>query len=74
MVATCELYQEERDVLERETRKVKVGGRKSFDKLDSSEERISMLGDRLWPQAANQGGDTICKRCLCHKWKKRSEG
>ena len=49
IVAECELYKEERDILEEEIRGVKEGGIKSFDALDSREKRIPILEDRWWP-------------------------
>ena len=69
-VVECELYKEERDILEREMREVNEGGIKSFDALDIREKTIAILGDRLWPQMAKQDGDKICKRFLCNIWKK----
>ena len=73
IVAECELYNEERDILEEEMREVKEGGIKSIDALDSREKTIAILGDRWWPQTAKQDGDKICKRFLCNIWKKRNE-
>ena len=74
IVAECELYQEERDVLEGEMRNLnKKSGLKSFDALDSRENTIAILGDRWWPQTAKQDGDEICRRFLCSVWKKRNE-
>ena len=52
------LYKEERDVLE-EMRKIDVCDTES---LTSSEKTIAILGDRWWPQAAKQDGDTKEKR------------
>ena len=54
IVAECELYKDERDILLEEMREVKEGGIKSFDALDSREKTIAILGDRLWPQTAKQ--------------------
>ena len=48
-------------------------GMKSFDALDSREKTIAILGDRWWPQKANQDGDMICRRFLCSVWKNRNE-
>ena len=73
IVAECELYQEERDVLEGEMRDLDKSGMKSFDALDSREKTIAILGDRWWPQTAKQDGDKICRRFLCSVWKKRNE-
>ena len=68
----CELYKDERDILDEEMREVKEGGIKSFDALDNREKTIAILGDRCWQQMAKQDGDNICKRFLCNVWKKRS--
>ena len=65
IVAECELYQEERDVLEGEMRDLDKSGMKSFDALDSREKTIAILGDRWWPQTAKQDGDKICS-CLLY--------
>ena len=73
IVAECELYKEERDVLEGEMRELDKSGKKSFDALDSREKTIAILGDRWWPQTAKQDGDKICRRFLCSVWKKRNE-
>ena len=40
LVAECELYEEERDVLEREMRDLNKSGMKSFDALDSREKQL----------------------------------
>ena len=72
IVAECELYQEERDVLEGEMRDLSKNGMKSLDALDSREKTIAIQGDRWWPQTAKQGGDMICRRFLCSVWKKRN--
>ena len=42
-VAECELYQEERDVLEGEMRDLDKSGMESFDALDSREKTIAIL-------------------------------
>ena len=55
-MAECELYQEERDVLQGEMRDLNKSGMKSFDALDSREKTIAILGDRWWPQTAKQEG------------------
>ena len=62
IVAECELYKEERDTLETEMREVMEGGMNLFEALDNREKTIAILGDRCWPQTANQDGDNICKR------------
>ena len=46
IVAECELYQEERDVLEGEMQDLNKSGMESFDALDSLEKTIAVLGDR----------------------------
>ena len=73
IVAECELYKDERDILDEEMREVKEGGIKSFDALDNREKTIASLGDRCWQQTAKQDGDKICKRFLCNVWKKCNE-
>ena len=65
-MAECELYKEERDVLEGEMRDMNEDGMKSFEALDSREKTTAILGDRWWPQKAKQEGDKICKRFLCN--------
>ncbi|CAM9108471.1 unnamed protein product, partial [Sphacelaria rigidula] len=47
IVAKCELYTEERDVLQEEMRDVTEGGMSSFDALGSSEKTMAILGD-IW--------------------------
>ena len=39
IVAECELYKDERDILEEETREVNEGGMNWFDALDNREKR-----------------------------------
>ena len=73
IVAECELYQEERDTLEKEIREVNEGGMNLFEALDNMEKTIAILGDRCWSQTAKQDGDNICKRFLCNIWKKLYE-
>ena len=73
IVAECELYKEERDVLEGEIRDLDKSGMESFDALDSREKTIDILGDRWWPQTTKQDGDKLCRRFLCNVWKKRNE-
>ena len=70
IVAECELYKEERDVLEGEMRDMNEGGTESFEGLDSREKTIAILGDRWWPQTVKQEGDKICERFLGNVWKK----
>ena len=60
IVGECELYKEERDVLE-EMRKFDECGMEVFGRLDCSEKTIDILGNRWWPQTAKQDGDRISK-------------
>ena len=55
-VGKCCIYNEERDVLEDEMRKLDVCGMKEFSRLQSSEKTIAILGARWWPQTAKQDG------------------
>ncbi|CAM9479691.1 unnamed protein product [Sphacelaria rigidula] len=73
LVAECELYKQERDVLEGKMRDANEDGMKPFDPLDSREKMMAVLGDRWWPQITKQDGDRICKRFSCTIWKKRNE-
>ena len=45
MVGKCEIYKEERDVLE-EMRKIDECGMEKFGTLDGSKRMIAILGDR----------------------------
>ena len=84
IVGECEIYEEERDVLEGEMRKIdecdmeKFGtsdSNEKFGTLDSSEKTIATLGDRWWPQTAKQEGDMISKSfpLVCNLRTKRNE-
>ena len=44
-------------MLEREMQDSNKGGIESFDALDRRERTIAILGDRRWPQTAEQDGD-----------------
>ena len=57
-VGKCEMYKEERYVLE-EMMEIYECDTEDFDTLDSSEKTIAILEDRWWPQAEKQEGDTI---------------
>ena len=46
IIGECEIYKEERDVLEKEMRKLDDCDVKEFGRLESSEETIAVLGDR----------------------------
>ena len=63
-VEECEIYTEERDVLE-EMRKLDEHDMEEFGRLESSEKKIVILGHRCWPQTAKQDGDRISKQFLC---------
>ena len=64
IVGECEIYKERRDALE--MRKFNVCDMEEFDRLETSEETIAILGDKWWPQAAKQEGDRIIKQLLCN--------
>ena len=53
------MYKEERDVLEEGMRRFDECDMEKFGALDSSGKTIAILGDRWWPHAAKQEGDTI---------------
>ena len=63
----CEIYAEERDVLE--MRKIDRCDMEKFGTLDSSEEMIAIVGSRWWAQTAKQEGDKISKKILCNTLK-----
>ena len=44
-----------------------------FGRLEKREKTIAILGDRWWPQTAQQDGDRMSKQFLCSIWKKRIE-
>ena len=46
IVGECEIYKEERDVLEEEMREIDECDLEELDTLDSSEKTIAILGDR----------------------------
>ena len=47
------MYKKERDVLEKEIRKIQECDMEKFGRLlDNREKTIVIQGDRLWPQAA----------------------
>lgn len=73
IVGECEMYKEERDVLEEEMKAIDGCDMEEFGTLDSSEKTIAILGDRWWPQTAKQVGDKISKKFLCNIWTKRNE-
>ena len=73
VVGECEIFKEERDVLEEEMREIDECDMEEFDTLGSSEKTIAILGDRWRPQAAKQEGDKISKTFLCIVWKQRNE-
>ena len=71
-VGKCEIYKEERDAVE-EMRKLDLCDMEEFDRQESSEKTIAILGDRWWPQTAKQDGDRISKQFTRSTWKKRNE-
>ena len=44
-----------------------------FGRLEIREKKIAILGDRWWPQTANQDGDRTSKQSLRNVWEKRNE-
>ena len=44
-----------------------------YGRLESSDKTIAILGDRWWPQTAEQDGEWTRKQFLCNMWKKSSE-
>ena len=73
IVGECEIYKEERDVLEEEMRKIDECDTEKFGTRDSREKTIANLGYRWWPQKAKLEGDKISKKFLSSIWKKRNE-
>ena len=67
------MYKEERDALEKETRKLDECNMEEFGRLESSEKTIAILEDRWWPQTAKRDGDRISEQFLCDIWKRRNE-
>ena len=70
IVGECEMYKEERDVLERKIDECCV---EKFNTTDNSYKIIAILGHSWWPQTAKQEGDKVSKLMLCNRWKKRDE-
>ena len=62
IVGECEVYKDERDVLVEEMRKLDECDMEEFGRLERSEKRIAILGDRWWPQTAKQEGDGISEQ------------
>ena len=65
IVGEREKYEEVRDAIEDEMRKLDVCDMERFGRLESSEKTITTLGYRWWPQTAKQDGDKISKQFLC---------
>ena len=63
IVGECEIYKEEQGALE-ETRKLGTCDMEEFDRLESSEKPIAILGDRWMPQTAKQDGSRISMQSL----------
>ena len=73
IVGEGEIYQEERDALEEEMRKLGVCDIEEFGRLASIEKTIDIPGGRWWPQTAKKDGDGMSKQFPCIMWKKRNE-
>ena len=73
IVGECEIYKEERDVLEKEMRGIDECDTEEFGTLGDSAKTIAIVGDRWWSQAAKQEGDTISETFPCNTWKQRNE-
>ena len=69
LVGECEIYKEERDLLQG-MREIDQCDMEKFGTLDSSEKTIATLGDTWWPQKAKQQGDKMTKNFLRNIWKK----
>ena len=59
VVGECEVYKEERDVLEAEMRKIDECDMENFGTQYSSEKTIAILGDSWWSQTVKQEWDKI---------------
>ena len=68
IVGQCKIYNEERDAIEEGIRKLDVRDMEEFNKLESNEKTVAILGDRWWPQTAKQDGDRISEQFLCSIW------
>ena len=66
IVGECEIYKEERDVLEEEMREIDECDMEEFGTLDSSEKTIAILGDRWRPKTVKQERDKISENNLCN--------
>ena len=62
VVGECDIYKEERDASEKETRRLEECGMAELGRRESSEKTIAIQGDRWWPQTAKQDGDKISKQ------------
>ena len=63
-VGSCEIYDEERGVLEEKMGKIGEYDMEKYGTLDSSDKTIGILGDRRWPQTEKQEGDKMSKTFL----------
>ena len=62
IVEECEMYTEERDVLEDEMRKIDDCDVDNFwYTQDDSEEMIAIVGDKRWQQKSKQEGNKVGK-------------
>ena len=55
----CEIYKEERDVLDEEMMITDEWDAEKFRTLESSAKKIVILGDRRWPQTVRQERGTM---------------
>ena len=70
VVGECDIYKEERDVLEGDMRKIDECDMENFVTLDSSEKTIAILGDKSWPRTAKQQGGEITEMFLMSYFEK----
>ena len=61
----CEINKEERHVME-EMRKIDECGMEKLGTLDCNEKTIAIIGDRWWPQTAQQEGDKKSRKWICN--------
>ena len=57
----------------KEIRKLDVCDMEQLCRLESSEKKIAILGDRWWPQTAKHDEGRISTQLLCTIWKKRND-
>ena len=66
IIRGCEIYNEERDVLDGGMTKLDVCDILEFRRLKFGGETIAIIRERLWPQAAKQDQDGIDKQSMCN--------